>query len=304
MMNFIKSIYYYFSQYTDPEEHKVGKFFSNVNEKNNKTKVIREANIYLQRNIIIVNLWLERKYKGYNYLTKSKRKILYKNSELIKTDFEKYCNRYDLGTNLVLNSVNHRVNKISESNMQKLIYLTKIMTYLSPGNGLYNYRTSTTFGELLKDPKHSKITGDCNQIVTLYIYLFSLKYSINDLRLITIPGHVALRFCDLDIEATSGKFVDYSSKQPQELPIEEIIGINLLDTTDEYFQTHKIDSRFLLESARLAFILSSSGEIVATNLSIAYNNAIVDSVNKNNYTLALSYAKQYKNNQLLNYVSN
>ena len=176
------------------------------------------------------------------------------------------------------------------------------MRYLSPANKRYVYRESCTFGELLKDPVKSQLIGDCNQIVTLYIYLYSLKYDTNDLKIKTLPGHVCLHFKGLDIEATNGQFALYDNKDQKILPVQEIVSVNLLDTTDSYFKTHKISPKAFLESARLAYLISSEREIVNNNLKAAYNNIVNDLVKKGDYKLALSYAKVSKNNALINYV--
>jgi tetratricopeptide (TPR) repeat protein len=174
---------------------------------------------------------------------------------------------------------------------QKLIYLKAIMDYLNPSSGRYIYRESSTFGALLKDPTKEKLVGDCNQIVTLYIYLYSRKYDVLDLQLKTYPGHVALHFYGTDIEATNGQFAKYKKEGQTILPIEEIVSLNMLDVTDKYYKTHKVSAEALLEASRVAYVLSSQREIVEKNLVTAYNNAVVEMLNSSSYKKALEFAQ-------------
>ena len=64
-----------------------------------------------------------------------------------------------------------------------------------------NTEESSTFGKLLRNPNRESLIGDCNQIVTLYIALFALKFDVQLLQLKTYPGHVALHFDGIDVEA-------------------------------------------------------------------------------------------------------
>lgn len=302
-MSIFKKIYYFFSFYTDPSERKIGKFFSKVEEKNVNKKLLFELNKLVQDNLVVINLWTERTYKGYDYLTKDKRKQLYSNVELIKSDFNKYIfNNLGIDFDEIIYEIKNlglSTQKVSE-NKDKFIYLKLIMKYLSVDSGRYTYRESSTFGELLKDPTKHTLVGDCNQIVTLYIYLYSLKYDVNDLKLVTFPGHVALNFFGVDIEATSGIFCSYNKSGQKILPIVEIISINLLDITDTYFKTHKVDPGSYLQSARLAYVISTEKEIVNKNLEIAYNNIVSDSIANKDFYTALKYARMSKNKKLEN----
>jgi len=141
-------------------------------------------------------------------------------------------------------------------------------------------------------PAHEKLVGDCNQIVTLYIYLYSRYFEVSDLRARVLPGHVALHYKGTDIETTNGTFADYSRKKGgQLLPIEEIVSINLLDASDSYLSTHEVAAKDLLQASRLAFILSHDREIVTRNLQAAYGRLINLLMDHNNYSKALAFAK-------------
>lgn len=293
------------TNYANPFEKKVGKFFKSINDNSPLSTIHKNLGYLIQHDIVAVNLWSESRYKGYKYLSRPTRKLLYDNTTLLVNDFNKFVNNdndnnIDNITNLIARLGGNT--SLLLQYKDNLLYLYQIMRYLSPANKRYVYRESCTFGELLKDPVKSQLIGDCNQIVTLYIYLYSLKYDTNDLKIKTLPGHVCLHFKGLDIEATNGQFALYDNKDQKILPVQEIVSVNLLDTTDSYFKTHKISPKAFLESARLAYLISSEREIVNNNLKAAYNNIVNDLVKKGDYKLALSYAKVSKNNALINYV--
>ena len=303
-MNRFSKIIIFFSSYANPFEKKVGKFFKNINDTSPLSTIHKNLGYLIQHNIVAVNLWSESIYKGYKYLSKPTRKLLYDNTILLVDDFNIFASNDDSNFEHILNSTNHLgANNLAFAQYKdNLIYLYKIMNYLSPSHKRYVYRESCTFGELLKDPKKNQLIGDCNQIVTLYIYLYSLRFDINDLKIKTLPGHVCLHFKGIDIEATNGQFAMYNNKEQKILPIQEIISVNLLDTTDSYFKTHKISPKAFLESARLAYLISSEREIVNNNLKAAYNNIVNDYVKNSDYNLALTFAKQSKNHLLTNFV--
>lgn len=303
-MNILQKSYYFFSNFADPDERLAAKFFASLSENHTKDDIKDSLDWFVQHNIIALNLWSEYKYRGYKYLNKSKRRELYSNARLIAQDFAEYSAKTNHSFEQVLSEImNQGVNDARLANYsQQLLYIRNIMSYLSPHRGRYNYRASSTFGALLKDPKKDVLVGDCNQIVTLYIYLYSQKFDVNDLQIKTCPGHVSLHFKGVDIEATSGTFANYQQKDQAVLPIEEIVSVNILDVTDEYFKTHDVSAESLLESARIAYILSSERELVKKNLAGAYNNVVVELTNASKFDKALKYAKQSENAELLNLV--
>jgi len=282
----------------------VAKFFAKLSEHQDSDRVRKELDWYLQNNIIGLNLWSEYKFRGYKYLTKKTRRELYTNALAIAADF----GAYGLESKHSLEQVSQEISVAGVASQrftefpEQILYLRNIMSYLSIHGGRYKYRESCTFGELLKDPARDVLVGDCNQIVTLYIYLYSLKYDIKELEIKTYPGHVALHFKDVDIEATSGIFMNHKKSGQQILPIEEIVSVNLLDVSDDYFKTHQVSAKSLLESARIAYILSSKREIVEKNLASAYNNVVVDLTACSNFGKALKYAKQSDNSKLIHMV--
>ncbi|MCA9340158.1 MAG: hypothetical protein KDA17_04560, partial [Candidatus Saccharibacteria bacterium] len=139
----------------------------------------------MQDNIAVINLWTEYRYKGYVYLKKSERKRLYKNLESIAKDFEAFKTTHradDEQTRKKIADIS-----IAQPEITRVVLLATIMEYLSPRRGVYQYRASSSFGRLLRDPATETLIGDCNQIVTLYIYLYSRYFAVSDLKLRLLP---------------------------------------------------------------------------------------------------------------------
>lgn len=301
-MGLIGNIFYFFSPYTDARERSVALFFKGLTEHSNQSRTRLELDDLLQRNIAVINLWTEYQYKGYKYLRKSQRKKLYTNLELIAEDF----NHFYVGNPPPKERVASRIYGLGlhvPVDKEKIVLLQALMDYFSPARGTYEYRTSSSFGRLLRNPSQEKLIGDCNQIVTLYIYLYSLYYDIRDLKVRTLPAHVALHYDGVDIEATTGVFANYKEEKDSELlPIEEIVSINLLDVTDSYLSKHEVSAESLLQSSRFAFILSHNRDVVTRNLDAAYGRLINSLMKRNNYSRALKFALASKDMMLLSVV--
>jgi hypothetical protein len=126
---------------------------------------------------------------------------------------------------------------------------------------------------------------------------------VRDLQIRLLPGHVALHYGGVDIEATTGAFANYDSQKDSKLlPIEEIVSINLLDTTDSYLSTHEVSAESFLQASRFAFILSHDRDIVTRNLDAAYGKLINSLMKRNNYHQALKFAKASRDMTLLGIV--
>lgn len=300
-MSTFKKLRFALSSYTDEHELRVGKFFDGLREHSSRIDVRLRLMKLLQTNIAVINLWTEYRYKGYIYLKKSERKKLYANLARIGEEFEQYRSDNTLDESQVREAIHEYVGARPE--IRRATTLLQIMTYLSPQRGLYEYRLSSSFGRLLRDPSTEKLVGDCNQIVTLYIYLYSRYFDINDLKVRLLPGHVALHFQGVDIEATTGKFADYSATEGASLqPIEEIVSVNLLDTTDESFAKYDVSPNEFLQASRFAYILSHSRDIVTHNLEAAYTKLVNTAMARNDYDGALKFAQQSRDMQLLSIV--
>lgn len=242
----------------------------------------------MQDNLIVLNLWLEYKFKGYKYLNKWKRKKLYKNTRLIVENFNNFLQSYNLNSSQTDTVINRsKLNNKTIDNVEKLKYLSAIMSFLRPGPR-YEYLEGASFGKLLKDIQKEKMIGDCNQIVTFYTFLYSLKYKVSDLEIKLLPGHVCLHFQGVDIEATNGTFQHYTDYQ-KILPIHELIATNLLDTCDFRDKQLKINSRQFVKGAQLAQNISSANEITNKNLNVAYHNLALDLANNKDFRGAKFY---------------
>ncbi|NCU30759.1 hypothetical protein EOL73_01545 [Candidatus Saccharibacteria bacterium] len=300
-MNKIKRLIYAFGPYANPEERRIGKFFAHLHERDSRNRTQSKLSHLVTENVAIVNLWTEYRYKGYRYLTKSMRRDLYKNLEQIKTDFAGFSEKNVINIESIYKQIALLGvdTKPLQTKQDQLIRIVQIMQYLSPNNGRYIYRASSSFGRLLQDPAKSLLEGDCNQILTLYLYLFLLQFSLQDLSLTVYPGHVALNFMGVDIETTNGQFTLYDRADASRVPVQEIVSINLLDTSDAYLNKHIVQPEVFLQAARLAYILGSDRELVQKNLKYAYHNTIVHLMQRDQYSTALKYAKISKDQLLL-----
>ena len=297
-MHLLQKVYYLFVPYVDGDERAVAKFFARLHERSSRITVRKNLTTLMQQNIAIMNLWSEYRYKGYAYLRKSHRKELYQNLQRIADDFDSFRAEHKPKDDVVA-----RVKKIeprAHIERERIELLEALTEYFSPKRGVYVYRASSSFGRLLRNPINEQLVGDCNQIVTLYIYIYSRYFDVGDLRIRVLPHHVALHYAGVDIETTNGTFTSYHGKHDQKLlPIEEIVSINLLDTTDSYLETHEVNPEDFLQASRFAYILSHDRDIVTRNLDAAYGMVINVLMKRHNYKRALAFAKQSRNIELL-----
>lgn len=302
-MNLFARAYYFFTPYTDARERAVAKFFARLTERSNPKRTRARLLPLVQRDIAVINLWTEYRYKGYKYLTKSERKKLYKNVRLIAADFDAFYAGTARPADLVMERLRQITPQVS-IDPQKAVLLHALVDYFSPQRGVYEYRDSSSFGRLLRNPRHEKLVGDCNQILTLYIFLYSRYYPVQDLQVRSLPEHVALHCAGIDIETTNSSFVDYSGKPDNLLvPVEEIVSINLLDTTDAYLATHEVAPQDFLQASRFATILSHNHAIARQNLHVAYRRLVQLLMQRSNYKQALKFARASRDHELIGVVS-
>ncbi len=297
MFNFLKKIIEFFSIYINPFEKKVDLFLKKLNPNTDRSYIHDKVLELMRENVVIFHLWLERRYKGYKYLKKGRRKKLYTNVKKLQSAFEEFCNKQKVDIAHITEQVNN-VTSSFRGNNDELKYISCIMSFFSGHKGCFKYQESSNFGKLLKDPKHSQVIGDCNQIVTLYTYFFGLKYDISRLNIKVYPGHVCLHYQGVDVEATNGSFQHYQKKAQKILPITELIAVNLLDISDSNEKMYSIAPKALMESAKLTFLLSSDREIVSHNLKAAYQTVVNSAIKEGNYDTAFDYAKQSGNDDL------
>lgn len=270
MLNLLRKIFYFFSPYVNAFERRVDRFFRNIKSTSGVLVVNADLLKLMQEDLVGVSVWAERKYKGYKYLKKSVRRKLYANRNLIVQKFEEFCSAH-----------------VPDERDERLRYLRQIAAFLRPG-GVYEYLDTASFGKLLVNPDEGKMIGDCNQIVTFYIYLYSLKFSIQDLHIKILPEHVCLHFQSIDVECTSGDFLKYENGEV--LPVTEIVSTNLLDMSDFRERMGKISERDMVKAAQLAYAISSMKEVVEKNLQVAYHNLAVACLQEDDFAGAMFYA--------------
>lgn len=286
-----------FSPYVNSFERKIDNFFTNVKSTDSIFAIQGDLLKLMQQNLVVVNVWMEKKFKGYLYLNKGVRRKMYADTELIVKKFNEYCDSVKISDDQIKQTIEDLGMVYPSGNKMELRHLICIMSFLRPGV-YYNYIQTSSFGKLLRDPNREKLEGDCNQIVTLYIYLYSLKFKVTDLQIKLLPEHVCLHFRGVDIEATAGQFAKYT-KFDHLLPVTEIISTNLLDLNDFREDTQKIDERTIVKSAQLAYAISSLKSMVEKNLEVAYHNLGVDSYNKKDFKAAIFYVSRAKDKEFL-----
>lgn len=287
MIKFLKWFLGLFSQYVNSFERKVDRFFKYIKSTDNIFMIKKQLLALMQENLIVTNVWMEKKYKGYKYLDKGTRRKMYEDVLKIIQKFEENNKTYEFDDKTIKEILVSKSLSFSNADGEKIKYLAQIMSFLKPGQ-YYHYIKTASFGKLLRDPDQEKLEGDCNQIVTLYVYLYSLKFPIEDLQIKLLSEHVCLHFKGIDIEATNGTFQKYVECRDV-LPVTEIISTNLLDLTDFREEVQRITPQIMVKSSQLAFAVSSLRSLVAKNLNIAYKNLAIAAMNANEFETAIFY---------------
>ncbi len=284
------SLFNFLSIYEGPFEKKVDRFLRHL-----RIHSAADLEVLMQEDLVRLTIFLEYKFKGYKTLKKSYRKKLYRSAELLKVDFFQFLKENEatvsnLKKNLILSD--------SLQNDTHFEYLLLIMAYLKPGR-ILKYKASVNFEKLLRNPHAEKLVGDCNQIVTLYIYLYSLRYSIAELHVKILPEHICLHYNGQDIETTAGKLADYQ-EYTFISDVTEIIPTNLLDIPEPSEKRFKISPFNLLKSSEIAHQFSNHRKTVERNLLVAYQNLALYYTNKKQFKAAKKFAKQSHNQGLEN----
>lgn len=298
MIKFLKWLFFALSPYVNSFERKVDKFFQHVKSTDNIFSIQKELLEFMQKDLVMVNVWLEKKFKGYKYLSKRVRRKMYDDTKSIVAKFNEFCEKHLIDEMSLKFALEEKGLVYPSGNFEQLKVLACIREFLKPGL-YYEYIKTSSFGKLLRDPDKEKLQGDCNQIVTLYIYLYSLKFPLSDLQIKLLPEHVCLHFRGVDIEATSGEFVKYSEFDHL-LPITEIISTNLLDLNDFREDFQKVSERAMVKSAQLAYAISSLKELVEKNLEVAYHNLGVSAMHGNDFKTAIFYLSKLRKKDVLN----
>ena len=287
MMKFL-NIFKFFSLYTDSFEKKVDKFLRHVKRRSNT-----DLQVLIQEDLVKLTVFLEYKFKAYKKLKKRYRRKLYDHAELIRTDFQKFLEAEEENIQVSQHAPSIPPSLRSDRHFR---YLLAIMKYLKPG-GRLQYKEASTFEKLLRDPAKEKLIGDCNQIVTLYIYLFSFRYPVTELQVKILPNHICLHYKGVDIETTSGMLADYD-EYTFVSPVEEIIATNVLDIADPTEKQYQVSPRNVLKSAEFAFRFSGHRATVEKNLFSAYHNMAVFYARQKNFSKARLFANKSGNTKL------
>lgn len=290
MLSFFKWFFGLFSPYVNPFERKVDKFFRNIKSTSSFADVKGELLSLMQQDLIVTNVWLEKKYKGYKYLDKKTRRKMYADVQEMVKKFQEHCVSNNFDETQIRAEVQNVGAIFPDGDNDKMAYLSQIKSFLEPEK-YYHYIKTASFGKLLRDPNKEKLEGDCNQIVTLYIYLFSLKFPIENLNIKLLPEHVCLHFRSIDVECTNATFAKYP-EEDQILPVTEIISTNLLDLADFREEVQTISQREMVKSAQLAYSISSLKSLVEKNLNIAYKNLAISSLKISDFATAVFYFTQ------------
>lgn len=279
-MDFIRKIIRFCSRFTDNQEKACYQFFINLTPKSDPKLAAERARKLLQKDTPRVIMILEWKFKGYTQLTKRYRKQCYENLQLLTQDFNQYISDKDTST--------------------EKLHLKAISEYLHTHRPV-EYKAGASFDKLLKNPKEKKLIGDCNQITSLYIYLFSLKYEVEKLQLKLLPGHVCLHFDGTDYEATTGQINVYKEFD-RITPVEEMIAVNILDSSDYNENQHQLPAENKLQCAELACVFSGEKEIARANLDAAYHNLAIKEMNQNHFKQASNWASKTEDKALLDVI--
>jgi len=274
MLKIIKDIYWFFSPFVSPEEKQIYKVV------HSKTPQL-EIRSLMQKNVFKLCVYLEYFSKGYKRLNKSYRGQLYRSIEFLRVDFLKFLsdNQYD--------------------KTDKRLFFELLKKFLHDSNR-YEYQESTFLGGMLNP---NKLVGDCNQIVTLYVYLWSLLFDVSELKIKLPSNHIVLSYNDIDIEATNGSFTKNYSKLPS-LDIVELITVNLLDVNDFREKVSQVKPKDTLKISELAFAISSNSEIVRKNLKIAQDNLGLLYLKQNKFKLAIAMFVLSENSKMVDNARN
>jgi len=293
----IKFLLNLFSPYAHPFEKKVDKFFRQIKSNSDQYKIQKELETLMQKDLVILDLWMEKKYKSYKYMKKSVRRKMHEDVKVLNKEFDQYAESHKVNVAALQEQIESHGLDFPENKKNKLTYIAAIMSYLRPGTH-YRYEKAANFGKLLKNPREEKLIGDCNQIVTLYSYMYSRKYPISDLNIKLLPGHVCLHFEGIDIEATNGTFQHYKEHDGV-LPITELITTNLLDVVDAEEKVETIDPRTMVKRAQFAYAISSKKDLVKRNLDIAYRNVGITLVKRKEFKSAIYFFEKLGDRDLI-----
>lgn len=292
------------SPYVNESEEKIDHYLKGLSANSNPERVRKKIQELLQADAITFQIWCEHHYKAYASLTKEQRLGMYTNLDSIRSSFQSYSFMQVPDVDSIFLELTEK--DINTNNLKsysrQLQYLKQITSFFN-SQVVFHFQQPATFAGFIKDPKKSMLRGDYHQIISLYTYLYSLKYEVADLKIKAMPGHICLHFEGVDIEATTGTFEKYSKEIQEILPITELVVISLLDIPDGAKESYEIPATSLIEAARLAFLLSERKDVVTHNLKVAFRKIIIHLLETNNFETALTYALASKDQEAVHHAA-
>ena len=114
----------FFTPYVNLFEWRVDLFFKHIKSTDSIFSIRRNLLNLMQRDLIVVNIWMEKKYKGYKYLNKRARRKMYENTKKIVEKFNDFCSK-NQDIKIPINTV--------DANKEKIKHLALIAEFLKPG---------------------------------------------------------------------------------------------------------------------------------------------------------------------------
>ena len=260
MLAFFRFVFGLFSPYADARERRLAKFLARLDPGASRWDAAGELRDAMGRDLLRLTVLAEWKFKGYRALaSKRYRRGLYAHGDAIAKAFADWF----LARRGALEAAHPGAD-------EKELWLRGIMAWLAPSNGVFRYEKDAAFERLLRDPAREPLVGDCNQISTLYAWLWSLRFRVDDLEAKFPPGHACLRALGRDVECTAGTFADYADARPA--PIEELCAVNVLDVPDGKLRVHRPTPAQMERAATFAFLFSSFRDVTESNLKSAWTN--------------------------------
>ncbi|PID70845.1 hypothetical protein CSB37_00305 [bacterium DOLZORAL124_38_8] len=264
--------------YVDAFEKELDEFLCavpNLSSYEVRERVLR----FMKRDFVRFSVYLEWKFKGYAQLKKSNRRELYRNADLIRADFQTFCETAGI-----------------ESTKPAAV-VQGLMEYLSPQNH-FLYQESSAFFGLLKNPQQEKLVGDCNQICSLYVALSTRYFLPTEWRIHLYDEHVALVFDGQELEATNGT-MNQLGTGGKVLPIESLVAVNVLDISEKNRRKFPIIPERFLQSAALVEALSPENPLAQKNMRVALHNMGLDLAKNHKFELAEQYFSRLQDKKLL-----
>ena len=289
---------YWFSTYLNGKERKIDSLVNKLKLGNIHNRDWRRGIVnFFYENPVETCIWFEYKYKGYSFLKKSRRRKIYETRDKIQVDFLDWYSKLEFQESLIDKMLPNESLLLEEK--KKLWKLVMIDNFL---NGKYFYKESSAFWKLfpLKYDSRSQMIGDCNQIVSLYIWLFGLIDDSRNLQIKLLKNHVCIHMFGVDFEATNGHFMKYTEKSDV-LDPENILAVNLLDIADPVEKKWDVNAVNTAKMHLIASLFDVDEDLVKENLRITYSNLGIFYLNQKNWEKARYFFWVAKDEEKIRY---